>query len=389
MKNKLYIGFAGSDTKSIQNLKTNFDLIELPLNICYRCPENIIRVTKPIVPDIEWNPDREDKGIVEFVSNLYEVNLQPNDMIIGRRNADLVTVYKKFVFNHPLLNEGNGAVFLVSIEGPEQTYDNGLTKEDLLGELDESKKITENVNWSYFDKFKEITNKYLPDEGEGETLASQIVTAINKLVYKWYNDGDVYDNVNSGMQGWANDLSSYANWLDKYCDRAARILNSIYACSDDDTYEGILKALADKCLNPEYLATLENEPKQGSIYDCDGQYEFSEYSEEDEYDESLLEEATMKTLSENLDEDEMDMYDLVENMIDKLNEISEEDGLYWEANEVYDNCAITEDETDQYMEIFVYKDKGGNIKYSTDEEHADSYDTVEDAYEACTWKSND
>lgn len=285
---------------------------------------------------------------------------------------------------------GNGAVFLISIEGPGQTYDNGLTKEDLLGELDESKKITENVNWSYFDKFKEITNKYLPDEGEGETLASQIVTAINKLVYKWYNDGDVYDNVNSGMQGWANDLSSYANWLDKYCDRAARILDSIYACSDDDTYEGILKALADKCLNPEYLATLENEPKQGSIYDCDGQYKFSEYSEEDEYDESLsLEEATMKTLSENLDEDEMDMYDLVENMIDKLNEISEEDGLYWEANEVYDNCAITEDETDQYMEIFVYKDKGGNIKYSTDEEHADSYDTVEDAYEACTWKSND
>lgn len=97
MKNKLYIGFAGSDTKSIENLKTNFDLIELPLNICYRCPENIIRVTKPIVPDIEWNPDREDRGTVEFVPNLYEVNLQPNDMIIGRRNADLVTVYKKFV----------------------------------------------------------------------------------------------------------------------------------------------------------------------------------------------------------------------------------------------------------------------------------------------------
>ena len=32
-------------------------------------------------------------------------------------------------------------------------------------------------------------------------------------------------------------------------------------------------------------------------------------------------------------------------------------------------------------------DEEGNIKYSTDEEHADSYDTVEDAYEACMWKS--
>ena len=82
--------------------------------------------------------------------------------------------------------------------------------------LNENKELLEGVSWDYYNKFKDINEKYLPDEGEGDTLASQIVTAINKLVYKWYNDGDVFDNVNSGLQGWANDLSSYANWLDKY-----------------------------------------------------------------------------------------------------------------------------------------------------------------------------
>ena len=118
--------------------------------------------------------------------------------------------------------------------------------------------------------------------------------------------------------------------------------------------------------------------------------EYDEEYDEEEFDESLsLMEVTMKKLSEDFEEDELNMYNLVKNMIDKLNEISKEDGLYWEANEIYNNCAITEDETDQYMEIFVYKDKEGNIKYSTDEEHADSYDTVEDAYEACMWKSNE
>ena len=145
----------------------------------------------------------------------------------------------------------------------------------------EKRPLTESVDWSYFDKFNDITSKYMPDRGEGETLASQIVTAINKLIYKWYNDGDVYDNVNSGMGGWANDLSSYANWLDKYCKPASKILDSIYNCNNDSEYENILKALADKCLTEEYLSTME-QPKQGSIYDCDGQYEFKEQYDDDE-----------------------------------------------------------------------------------------------------------
>ena len=52
------------------------------------------------------------------------------------------------------------------------------------------------VSWIYYDliKFEELNKKYLPERGEGETKATQIVTALNKLIYKWYNDGDVFDN---------------------------------------------------------------------------------------------------------------------------------------------------------------------------------------------------
>lgn len=35
----------------------------------------------------------------------------------------------------------------------------------------------------YFRKFKKINDKYLPDYGEGNTFASQAVTAVNKLIY--------------------------------------------------------------------------------------------------------------------------------------------------------------------------------------------------------------
>ena len=62
-------GFAGADTKSIKNLKKNFDLTELPLNICYRCPKNVIKLAQDIVPSIDWNHKREDDGIVEFIDD--------------------------------------------------------------------------------------------------------------------------------------------------------------------------------------------------------------------------------------------------------------------------------------------------------------------------------
>lgn len=148
----------------------------------------------------------------------------------------------------------------------------------------------------------------MPSRGEGETMASQIATAVNKLVYKWYNDGDVFDN-NYILKGWCNDLSSYANWLDKYvsdgtdCDL---ILHEIVWCRNEGDYEQLLFALAKKLLDPEYLELMDEEPKQGSIYDCEGRYSFNENTEDDEddywadeededeeeYDESLKEGVT-------------------------------------------------------------------------------------------------
>lgn len=136
------------------------------------------------------------------------------------------------------------------------------------------------VNWDYYDKFDHITDKYLPNCGEGETKATQIVTAVTKLVYKWYNDGDVFDNTHN-LEGWANDLSSYANWLDKYT-KASRILHGISGCYDDDDYEDLLKDLADLLYDEEYLERMNQEIKQESIYDCNGTFRFVEYDDEKE-----------------------------------------------------------------------------------------------------------
>lgn len=123
----------------------------------------------------------------------------------------------------------------------------------------------------------------MPDRGEGETMASQIVTAVNKLIYKWYNDGDVYDNTH-GLQGWANDLSDYANWLYKYVPKTQYTLDLIEEVSTDGGYEEILQLLADLTLNEKFLSKYTDEKCLGSIYNCNGPFKFIDSYDNDEDD---------------------------------------------------------------------------------------------------------
>ena len=141
------------------------------------------------------------------------------------------------------------------------------------------------VNWNYYDKFDGLNDKYLPVQGEGETKATQIVTAVAKLVYKYYNDGDVFDNTHA-LEGWANDLSSYANWLyHRTTEKVQVILNKVYDCYNDNDYENLLKELADELLQEKYLVEQDKIKKEFSIYNYEGKFKFVEvYEDEDEYD---------------------------------------------------------------------------------------------------------
>ena len=112
------------------------------------------------------------------------------------------------------------------------------------------------MDWSYFSKFDPIVDKYMPSCGEGESMASQMVTAVNKLIYKWYNDGDIFDNTHY-LSGWANDLSSYANWLYKYVPKTVPILDSIDDCRNGEEYEELLVRLADTCFDDVSLTFID------------------------------------------------------------------------------------------------------------------------------------
>ena len=140
------------------------------------------------------------------------------------------------------------------------------------------------VSPDYFDKFHDVISKYLQKTGEGNTKGSQIITAVNKIIYNWYNNGDLFDNT-SELPNSPNDLSSYANWLNKYTDLGS-ILEKVWDCESEDEYEELLKELGDKVFNEEYLSAYAEQNKEGSIYECDGYFKIiTRYDEGDEEDE--------------------------------------------------------------------------------------------------------
>jgi len=138
--------------------------------------------------------------------------------------------------------------------------------------------------WEDFDYYSDLIDEcgcWTP-HGEGEDKGTQIAMATSKLVYKWFNDGDVFDNTYS-LEGWANDLSSYANWLYKNTTPYAQhVLSSIADCRDGDDYEELLYNLCDELISRSYLMKMKELPKVGTIYNCDGPFEFKD---DDDWDE--------------------------------------------------------------------------------------------------------
>lgn len=88
-------GFTGADADALNLIKSQFNAIELPLSICYRCSRSIVMEAQKIVPSIEYfpsNPEGEVSTSVydAFVSSIVNLDLNHEDGIICRNNAPLV-----------------------------------------------------------------------------------------------------------------------------------------------------------------------------------------------------------------------------------------------------------------------------------------------------------
>lgn len=83
-------GFAGADCESYWKIKTTTNAQELPLSVCYRCPSDVLKLAREIVPQIEARDDAPAGVIVTIKEEDIEKNIKEGDMILCRKTAPLV-----------------------------------------------------------------------------------------------------------------------------------------------------------------------------------------------------------------------------------------------------------------------------------------------------------
>lgn len=94
---------------------------------------------------------------------------------------------------------------------------------------------------------------YLPRSGEWETMATQLATAVCKIKYRYFNDGDKYTSLRC-----KEEVGTFAN----------RIHNNCFKLKRFDDYEDNLKYMLIMAIS--IIDSLKDTPAKGSVYEEKG-----------------------------------------------------------------------------------------------------------------------
>jgi len=92
-------GFRGSDPYAMKVIEERFSPIKLPLSICYRCGQEIVRLASNIVPHIEAAPNAPLGNVLTISGEEYSRAVQPGDYTLCRTTAPLVSTCLSLLSN--------------------------------------------------------------------------------------------------------------------------------------------------------------------------------------------------------------------------------------------------------------------------------------------------
>ncbi len=95
--NQAIFAFAGANSKSFHEITVRLNAVVMPLDVCYRCPKEVVAFAKLIVPEMEAAPNAK-MGIVQPVYEaFFFANVNPLDMVLCRTTAPLVSMFFQLI----------------------------------------------------------------------------------------------------------------------------------------------------------------------------------------------------------------------------------------------------------------------------------------------------
>lgn len=131
------------------------------------------------------------------------------------------------------------------------------------------------------DRNEALFSKLVSVQGKCETLEGETLRAINRIIYRYYNDGDYW------FQGYGTETAGPAEtFLRQYAPIDLRPELRASDGADDKDYENQLEIMLEKILTHIESCT-QFTPNYQDMLDCESKYEDDD--EEEEYEEDYEE----------------------------------------------------------------------------------------------------
>lgn len=191
-----------------------------------------------------------------------------------------------------------------AIEKAASVYSKNMSYDQAVG------KVNEFVGKELEDRNEPLYDKLVPGQGDAETVEGEMLRAINRIAYRFYNDGDKYfEYYGTETAGPAHSFLVNANHPLRSAMR--KILDEP---SGDASYERMIKDALDMIL--DYIESRRGKYTKntlGGIYDYEPEFEdeeeeddYDNYDDYDEEDDDYYQEGVIKEEATPEEEPDMD-----------------------------------------------------------------------------------
>lgn len=178
-RNQSIYGFSGAYSSSFDLFLQKGDVVELPLDICYRCATSIIDIANEVYPVMEYSTDYE--GIVEDVTN--PMLIKPNSMVVCRNSGPLIDLYFQllglgkdcYIKGEDILNS------IIRFLKPYKSSTVGGARMEMLYKLDELSKddsdegrLKHYIFKENFGNFRKLSEHFCMDGATVDTLINKL-----------------------------------------------------------------------------------------------------------------------------------------------------------------------------------------------------------------------
>jgi len=157
---------------------------------------------------------------------------------------------------------------------------------DLKKYLAEGRLLKEFVGGTLEKRNNVLFGKLVPGSGAAETVEGELMRAINRLVYRWYNDGDYfYKGYGAETAGPAHSFLTNSNQIPFELQTTLESTFNKAMNADEDEYERLIKFALEKVVD-HVEATPEDEYTKldKEMFDFESEFE-DEEDYEDDYDD--------------------------------------------------------------------------------------------------------